>query len=258
MQRESAYTVARNADDLEPYEAIAKRAAEKTLARLGARSIKTQTCPVIFKAPVAKTLLRAFVQAISGGNLYRQSSFLLDAKGKSVFPEFIDIMQQPHLFGAMGSAPFDSDGVTTVDQHYVRQGELVNYALGSYSARKLGLASTGNAGGVFNLSISQTDADLSDLLQKMDKGLLVTELLGQGVNITTGDYSRGVAGFWVEQGKIRYPVEEVTVAGNLKKMFAGILGVSGDVDVRGSIRTGSILIDEMTVAGSDGHYSFRK
>lgn len=249
MQRDDEYTVARDPAKLFSIDFIAKKAAEKAVKKLGARRLKTQTCPVIFEATVAKSLLRAFTQAISGGSLYRQSSFLLNALGKPIFPDFINIYQQPHLLSAMGSAPFDREGVATVDQHYVKQGELVSYILGSYSARKLGLQTTGNSGGVFNLSISHTDITLQQLLQKMHRGLLVTELMGQGVNITTGDYSRGAAGFWVENGEIQFPVEEITVAGNLRSFFSGLVAVGNDVDTRGNIRTGSILIDQMTIAG---------
>lgn len=249
MQREDEYTVARNANDLLSLEMVAKSAAKKTVGRLGGRKIKTQTCSVIFDAPMARSLLRSFVQAISGGSLYRQSSFLLNALGKPVFPAFIDIFQQPHLLSAMGSMPFDGEGVATTDQHYVRQGELTRYVLSSYSARKLGMETTGNAGGVFNLSISHSDLSLPQLLKKMHRGLFVTDLMGQGVNITTGDYSRGAAGFWVENGEIQFPVEEITIAGNLKSMLADIVAVANDIDVRGSIRTGSILINQMTIAG---------
>ncbi len=249
MQRDEEYTVARNPKDLDFADVVGMRAAEKTIARLGARKIKTQTCPVIFNPTTAKSLLRSFVQAISGGNLYRHSSFLLNALGKPIFPAFINIYQQPHLLSAMGSAPFDHEGVETINQHYVRDGELVNYILSSYSARKLGMQTTGNAGGVMNLSLSHTDVTLQQLLQTMDRGLLVTELMGQGVNITTGDYSRGASGFWVENGVIQFPVEEITIAGNLKSMFSGIVAVANDVDVRNSIRASSILIDRMTVAG---------
>ncbi|OGT44393.1 MAG: metalloprotease PmbA [Gammaproteobacteria bacterium RIFCSPHIGHO2_12_FULL_40_19] len=249
MQRDDEYTVARNQQDLKSIDYIAKRAAEKTVRRLGARRLKTQTSPVIFEASAAKSLLRSLIQAISGGNLYRQSSFLLNALGKPIFPAFINVFQQPHLLSAMGSAPFDNEGVATVDQHYVRDGELVSYVLGSYSARKLGMETTGNAGGVFNLSISHTDVTLQQLLQKMQRGLLVTELMGQGVNITTGDYSRGASGFWVENGEIQFPVEEITIASNLKTMFQGFVAIADDTDVRGGVRTGSILVDRMTIAG---------
>lgn len=251
MQRNDEYTTARNHHDLQSIDDVAKRAAEKTIHRLNPKRLKTQSSPIIFEASVAKSLLRSFVQAISGGNLYRQSSFLLHALGKPVFPAFIQIYQQPHLLSALGSAPFDSEGVATIDQHYIHAGELVNYALGSYSARKLSMQTTGNAGGVFNLSINSGNQEttLKQLMQKMHKGLLVTELMGQGVNITTGDYSRGAAGFWIDHGEIQFPVEEITIAGNLKSIFAGIVAVSNDIDIRSSIRTGSILVDQMTIAG---------
>ena len=189
------------------------------------------------------------MQAISGSQLYRQSSFLLHALNTSIFPDFISIQQHPHLISAMGSHPFDSDGVATENQCYVQNGKLVRYALSSYSARQLKLPTTGNAGGVFNLCITYNSETLDDLLSEMKTGLLVTELMGQGVNITTGDYSRGASGFWVEHGKIQFPVEGITVAGNLKDMFAGILGIANDVDIRSTIRSGSILIDRMVVAG---------
>lgn len=249
MQRDDEYTVARNPTDLLSIEYIASRAAEKTVKRLGARRLKTQTCPVIFEASVAKSLLGNFISAISGGNLYRQSSFLLNALGNPIFPPFISIYQQPHLLSAMGSRPFDQEGVATQDQYYVRDGELVSYVLSSYSARKLGMQTTGNAGGVFNLSVECTDVTLQQLLHKMQRGLFVTELMGQGVNITTGDYSRGAAGFWVENGEIQFPVEEITIAGNLNNIFAGLVAFANDTDVRGCIRTGSVLVDQMTVAG---------
>lgn len=256
MQRDDEYTVARNPRDLRSIDFIAEKAAQKTVSRLQARKIKTQTCPVIFEASVAKSLIGSFVAAISGGNLYRHTSFLLNALGKPVFPAWMNIYQQPHLLSAMGSCPFDQDGVATVDQHYIQQGELVRYALGSYSARKLGMETTGNSGGIFNLSIShqqrnQNDAvTLDQLIKKMHQGLLVTELMGQGVNITTGDYSRGACGFWIENGEIQFPVEEITIAGNLKDMLLGVVDFANDIDTRGTIRTGSILIDKMTIAGS--------
>ncbi|OGT51121.1 MAG: metalloprotease PmbA [Gammaproteobacteria bacterium RIFCSPHIGHO2_12_FULL_42_13] len=249
MEREGEYTIARNPKDLWTIDFIAKRAAEKTIARLNAQAIKTQTCPVIFEASVARGLLGAFVQAISGGALYRQSSFLLNALETQVFPTFIHIAQEPHLPSAMGSCPFDGDGVLTRQQHYVEAGILKQYALSVYAARKLGMQTTGNAGGVFNLSVSPADFTLPELLKKMQRGLLITELMGQGINITTGDYSRGAAGFWVEQGEIQFPVHEITVAGNLKNMFKGIVAVGNDVDTRSTIRTGSLLIDQMTIAG---------
>lgn len=249
MQRDYEYTTARHAKNLNSIDWVARHAAEKTVQRLGAQRIKTQTCPVIFEASVAKSLLRSFVSAISGGNLYRQSSFLLNALGKPVFPPFMNIFQQPHLLQAMGSCPFDREGVATVDQHYVRDGELVSYVLSSYSARKLGMQTTGNAGGVFNLSITPSNVSLEQLIKKMHRGLFVTELMGQGVNITTGDYSRGAAGFWIDNGEIQFPVEEITIAGNLKPMLTGIIANSNDVDFRNGVHTGSILLDQMTVAG---------
>lgn len=249
MQRDDEYTIARNPQDLKSIDDIATRAAEKTLLRLNARRIKTQACPVIFEASVAKSVLGHFIAAISGSHLYRQSSFLLNALGKPVFPAFIDIWQEPHLLSAMGSRPFDHEGVATILQHYVRAGQLEKYVLGSYSARKLGMQTTGNAGGVFNLCISHTDVTLQQLIQKMHRGLFVTELMGQGVNITTGDYSRGAVGFWVENGEIQFPVEEITIAGNLKNMLLGIIAISNDTDIRSTIRTGSILIEQMMVAG---------
>lgn len=250
MQREHEYTVARRPDDLLSIEKLSEIAARKTVNRLGARPISTRQCPVIFDAPVAKGLLGAFLQAISGPSLYRRSSFLLDAMGQSIFPSFVNIYQQPHLKMAMGSAPFDGEGVLTEEQSYIELGRLVRYMLGSYSARKLGLASTGNAGGVYNLTIDSTGESFEELLQKMNKGLLITSLMGQGVNITTGDYSRGASGFWVENGEIQFPVEEVTIADNLKDMFQGVQAIGSDLDFRSSIRTGSILIDRMTVAGN--------
>lgn len=249
LQRDDEYTVSRRPSDLDHFKNVTKRAAEKTVARLGARSISTQTCPVIFEAPVAKSLLSAFVQAISGSNLYRCTSFLCDSLGHFVFPKFMNIFQEPHLLNAMGSAPFDSEGVATENLHYVKQGELVSYVLGTYSAKKLGLQSTGNAGGVYNLSTTHTHDSLQAIIKKMHRGLLVTELMGQGINITTGDYSRGATGFWIDHGEIQFPVEEITIAGNLKNMFQNIIGISNDIDIRSSIRSGSILISQMTVAG---------
>lgn len=252
MQRDYEYTVSRKPKELDELTFVAKKAAQKTIKRLGARKIKTQQCPVIFHAPVAKSLLGALVSAISGANLYRKSSFLLDQLQKPIFPKSITIYQQPHLLCGIGSAPFDSDGVKTHNHYYVKDGELVSYVLGSYSARKLGMKTTGNAGGVYNLSISNNNNEVSlmELFKAMDTGLLVMDLMGQGVNITTGDYSRGATGYWIEKGEIQYPVEEITIANNLKNMFSGIILVGNDVDQRGNIRTGSILIEKMTVAGN--------
>lgn len=251
MQRDSEYTSARNPADLQDVSVVAKQAAAKTLKRLNPRQLKTQQCPVIFHATEAKGLLGAFIGAISGGNLYRKTTFLLDHMGKQVFPEHVHIYQQPHLAAAVGSRPFDHEGVRTERRDYIKDGVLQSYVLGSYSARRLGLQSTGNAGGVFNLSISTSAMNLQQLLKEMGTGLLVTELIGQGVRLMTGDYSRGAAGFWVENGEIQYPVSEITIAGNLRDMYQGLVAVGNDVDLRGNVRTGSIWINQMTVAGSE-------
>ena len=249
MQRDYYYSVGRSATDLCTWDELAKRAVERTVRRLGATSIATCQVPVIFEASIASGLLRSFRAAISGGNLYRKSSFLLDQLDKPVFAPHIHIHQRPHLSTGLSSALFDGEGVQTADRDFVQQGVLTSYVLGSYSARKLGMQTTGNAGGVFNLSIDGGDDDLSALLKKMDKGLLVTELMGQGVNIVTGDYSRGASGFWVENGEIQYPVEQITIAGNLCDMFKQLLAVGNDIDKRGGIYTGSLLIEQMTIAG---------
>jgi PmbA protein len=250
MQRDDWWTVARDAPDLESPESVGLKAAERTIRRLGAATLSTRQCPVVFAADVAGGLIGHFIGAIRGGNLYRKSSFLLDHLGKPVFPAFVQIREEPHLRKALGSAPYDAEGVATRPHHLVRDGILESYVLSSYSARKLGLKSTGNAGGVHNLVVEPGDLDLPGLLKRMSTGLLVTELMGQGVNLVTGDYSRGASGFWVENGEIRYPVEEITVAGNLREMYAGLEAVGNDVDLRGNTRTGSILIGKMTVAGN--------
>jgi PmbA protein len=249
MQQEHEYTTARSATDLDDPVIIAKAAAQKVLQRLNARRLTTRRCPVIFHAPIAKSVLGHFVAAISGRSLYQKSSFLLDHLGKPVFPAFVHIYQEPHLISGMGSAPFDAEGVRTQNLDYIREGILQNYVLGSYSARKLGLTTTGNAGGVFNLGINHQGMNLAGLLKKMDTGLLVTEVMGQGINIVTGAYSRGAVGFWVERGEIQYAVEEITIAGQLQDMFSHLIAVADDTDCRGSIRTGSILINEMTIGG---------
>ncbi|WJW76847.1 metalloprotease PmbA [Thiohalobacter sp. IOR34] len=249
MQRDYWYTVARAREDLEPPEAVGRTAAERTLRRLGARKLSTRQAPVLFSAELAGGLFRSFVSAIRGGNLYRRSSFLLDCLGQPVFPDFVHIHEQPHLPRALGSAPFDSEGVATAPRDLVRDGILQGYVLDSYSACKLGMETTGNAGGVHNLSIDPTAGDQAALLRQMSSGLLVTELMGQGVNIVTGDYSRGAAGFWVEDGELQYPVEEITVAGNLRDMFRDLVAIGSDIDTRGSIRTGSVLLAPLTLAG---------
>jgi len=250
MQRDDWWTVARDACDLQPPEEVGRIAAERTLRRLGARSLSTRQCPVIFAADVAASLLGHFIGAIRGGNLYRKSSFLLDQLGQPVFPNFVQIHEQPHLKKALGSVPYDAEGVRTLPRALVRDGILESYVLSTYSARKLGMTSTGNAGGVHNLTINSGSLDLNGLLQKMGTGLLVTELMGQGVNLVTGDYSRGAAGFWVENGTVQYPVEEFTIAGNLRDMLRNLVAVGNDVDLRGNTRTGSIMLDQLTIAGN--------
>lgn len=249
MQRDAWYTVARNPEDLEDLEAVGRKAAERALARLDARKLPTARVPVLFAPEMARTLLGHFIGAIRGGALYRKASFLLDHKGKPVFPDFVNIREQPHLPRALGSAPFDNEGVATGERDLVKGGVLVDYVLDSYSARKLGLKTTGNAGGVHNLTIETGEYDRDGLLRMMGRGLLVTEMMGQGVNPVTGDYSRGATGFWVENGQIQYPVQEITVAGNLKQMFQNLRAAGNDVDARSSIRCGSLLIDDMMVAG---------
>jgi PmbA protein len=250
MQRDYWYTVSRRADALEAPAAVGARAAQRTLARLGARKLATRRAPVIYEAPVATSLLSHFIGAIRGESLYRGASFLIDHLGKQIFPSFVRIHEQPHLPGALGSAPFDSEGVATAARDIVRDGVLQGYVLDSYSARKLKLQTTGNAGGVHNLTIDTGKLGFPELLKHMGTGLLVTELIGFGVNTVTGDYSRGAAGFWIENGEIAYPVEEITIAGSLRDMYRGIAAVASDVELRGNVRTGSILIDNLTIAGS--------
>ena len=249
MQRDYWYSVARNAQNLEAATEIGKKAAERALRRLEGRSLSTRQCPVLYSAEIASGLLSSFISAISGGNLYRKASFLLNALDTQVFPDFVHIYEQPHLKGALGSSAYDSEGVATKSRDIVSEGILRSYVLGTYSARKLGLRSTGNAGGVRNLTIDPGDLDFQGLLKVLNTGLLVTELMGQGVNVLTGDYSRGAAGFWVENGVIQYPVEEITIAGNLKDMLKNIVAVGNDIDYRGSTRTGSILVEQMSIAG---------
>lgn len=249
MQRGYDYTVSCDPHDLTSIQALAQSAAERTVSRLGAQRLTTKTVPVIFVAEEARGLLGHFVSAMSGSQLYRKSSFLLDQLGEAIFPSFIHIHEDPFLLKGLGSAPFDDDGVSARANVFVQEGLLKQYCLGVYSARKLAMKTTGNAGGVHNLLINSGNHDLSGLLRKMDKGLLVTELMGQGINLTTGDYSRGAFGFWVERGEIQYPVEEITIAGRLQEMYRGLIDVGNDVDKRGNVRTGSLLIDRMIVAG---------
>lgn len=250
MEQHYEYTVARDPHELDNVVDVAKRAAKKTAMRLGAKKISTQSCSVIFDAPVAKTLLRSFMQAISGGNIYRKASFLSDSLGQRVFPKFIHLHQRPHLLKGMGSSPFDNEGVRTMDRDYVKNGLLESYLLGSYSARKLGLETTGNAGGVHNLFVNHGEHSLKKLFEEMGQGLFVTDLIGQGVSILTGDYSRGASGFWIENGEIQYPVHEITIAGNLKDIFNGFVAIANDVDHRGNIHTGSIWVNRMMLAGN--------
>ena len=249
MQRDYWWTSARNAAGLAAGPVVGRRAAERTVARLGARRLPTCKVPVLFSAEIATGLLRSLTGAIAGSSLYRRSSFLLDQLGEQIFPEFVHIHESPLLPGALGSAPFDGDGVATAEKDLVRDGVLQTYLLDSYSARRLGMSTTGNAGGVHNLRIDPGDLDRTAMLRRMDKGLLVTELMGHGTNPVTGDYSRGAGGFWVEDGEIQYPVEEITIAGNLKDMYRNLVAVGNDADYDGATRTGSWLIEEMTIAG---------
>ena len=249
MQRDYWYTTARAAADMESPETVGRRAGERTVRRLDARKLKTRQVPVLFEASLAAGLISSFVSAASGGSLYRKSSFLLDSLGKPIFAPLVNIVERPHLLKGLASSPFDNEGVATRDRDVVRDGVLQGYFLGSYSGRKLGMPSTGNAGGNHNLIVSSTGEDFAALLKKMGSGLLVTELLGHGTNMVTGDYSRGAAGFWVEGGEIQYAVEEITIAGNLQDMFRQIIAIGTDVEARGSKQTGSILIERMTVAG---------
>ena len=254
MQRDDWYSSMRNPSKLAKPEDIGRYAAERALARLNARKLDTRKCPVLFEAPLAAGLLGSFVQAVSGGALYRKSTFLLDSLGKEVFAPHIQILEDPHVIGAVGSAPFDEEGVKTSRRDVVRDGVVQGYFLSTYSARKLGMKTTGNAGGSHNLSLTsaltQPSDDFKAMLKKLGTGLLVTELMGQGVNYVTGDYSRGASGYWVQNGVIQFPVEEITIAGNLKDMFRTIVAIGADTIMRGTKEVGSILIEEMTIAGS--------
>lgn len=249
MQRDGWYSKARNKDDLQSIQEIGKEAAKRTTQRLDAKKLSTRQCPVIFEAPIASGLFSAFITAISGGSLYRKASFLLDKIDEQVFADHIHIHEQPHLKGALGSAPFDSEGMATRNRDLIVDGILQGYVLSSYSARKLGLQPTANAGGVHNLTIDTSEHDLEELIKQMDTGLFITDMIGFGVNQITGDYSRGASGFWVENGELQYPVEEFTVAGNLTEMYKQIVHIGNDVDPRGNILTGSVLIENMTIAG---------
>lgn len=254
MQRDYWYSVARDRSALESPAEVGRHAAERTLRRLGARRLSTREAPILFAPELARGVIGHFVAAIRGGALYRKASFLLDALGEPLFPGFVRVHERPHLQGALGSAPFDGEGVRTGERDVVSGGVLQGYVLDSYSARKLGLVTTGNAGGVHNLliepgSVTGGTTDQTGLLKEMGTGLLVTELIGHGVNTVTGDYSRGAAGYWVENGELAWPVEEITVAGNLRDVFRRIVAVGSDVDARGNIQSGSLLVERMTIAG---------
>jgi PmbA protein len=250
MQRDYWYSSSRDWQELQDAEFIGRESARRTIARLSPRKLSTRRVPVLYVPELARGLIGHFVAAIRGSSQYRQSSFLLNAAGEKIFPDNISISERPHIHKAMGSAPFDDEGVATHDRELVAAGVLTGYILGSYSARKLKLKSTGNAGGAHNLLVAPTmSGGLEAMLKALGSGLLVTELMGQGVNMVTGDYSRGAAGFWVEGGEPQYPVAEITIAGNLRTMLKGIAAVGDDVDLRGGTRMGSLLLDEMTIAG---------
>jgi PmbA protein len=251
MQRDYWYSTVRDRKDLEDIESIGRRAGERAVARLHARKLSTRHAAVLFAPEMARGLIAHFLGAIRGSSQYRKSSFLLGAAGESVFPSFVQMQERPHIRKGLASSPFDDEGVATRDRDLVRAGVLEGYVMGSYSARKLQLKTTGNAGGVHNLIVSSTRAapTFAELLARMRTGLLVTELMGQGVNGVTGDYSRGASGFWVEDGSIAFPVHEITIAGNLRTMYRQILAVGSDVDRRGGLHTGSVLIEDMTIAG---------
>jgi PmbA protein len=254
MQRDAWFTSMRAADQMATPEAVGRYAAERALSRLGSRKIPTIECPVLFESPVAAGLLGGFVQAVSGGSLYRKTSFLVDSMGKPVFPKHIDILEDPHVLRGKGSSPFDDEGVRGMKRKVVSGGRVEGYFLSSYSARKLGMKTTGNAGGSHNLvmtsKLTRSSDDLKAMLQKLGTGLFVIELMGQGVNYVTGDYSRGASGFWVENGEIAFPVHEITIAGNLKTMFKGIEAVGADAYTYGAKTVGSVLINRMKLAGS--------
>jgi len=249
MQRDYWYDSVRSADDFMSPQALGDKAAQRTLARMGARSLSTRQAPVLFTPDVARGLIGHLIGAVSGGALYRRASFLLDHAGKQVMPSWMNIVERPFLMRGQGSGAFDAEGVATRDSSLIESGVLARYVLGSYSARKLGLQSTGNAGGIHNMIVEPGQDDFAALLKRMGTGLVVTEVMGQGVSTVTGDYSRGAAGFWVENGQIVYPVEEITIAANLRDMYANIVAVGSDVDHRSHLLTGSILLEQMTIAG---------
>ncbi|HEQ3614914.1 TPA: metalloprotease PmbA [Vibrio cholerae] len=249
MERDYSYTVARHRDDLWTPESVGLQAAENTVSRLDPQKLKTGQFPVMFAADVATGLIGHLVMAISGGNLYRKSSFLLDHLGKTILPTWFNISERPHVMRGLASSPFDSEGVRTQDLEIITDGMLATYLLTSYAARKMNMTPTGHAGGIHNWYVKSTGQNYQQMLKELGTGLLVTEVMGQGVNVVTGDYSRGAAGFWVENGEIKYPVSEITIAGNLKQMLQQIVAVGSDIETRSQIQTGSILIESMKVAG---------
>ncbi len=249
MQRDYFYDVNRIGEALIDPQTIGRRAAERAVRRLGARPIPTCEVPVLFAPELATGLFSHFIAAISGGNLYRKASYLEDALGQTLFPEWLSLDERPHIPRALGSASYDADGLATYAKPFVENGRLISYVLSTYSGRKLGMPSTANAGGVHNLFVSHGEEDQAALLRRMGRGLLVTELMGQGLNLVTGDYSRGAGGYWVENGEIQFPVQEVTIAGNLRDMFRQIVAIGCDIETRGNVRTGSVLIERMMVAG---------
>ena len=251
MQRDYWYSNARDMADMDAAEYVGKLAGERTIRRLGAQTISTCQVPVLFEAPLASGLISSLVGAVSGGSLYRKSSFLLDSLGTQIASPLLNIEELPHLKKGIASSPFDSEGVATKSRKLVENGVLQGYVLGSYSARKLGMATTGNAGGSHNLIVQSTGQNFAELLKLMGTGLLVTEVLGHGLNMVTGDYSRGAAGFWVQNGVIAYPVEEITIAGNMSDMLKQIIAVGSDIIPQSSKQTGSILIGNMTVAAGE-------
>ncbi|ATC96177.1 metalloprotease PmbA [Pseudoalteromonas tunicata] len=249
MERDSAYTLSRLQSGLKCAKSVGIEAASETLAKLNSRKIATGKYPVVFRADIANSLFGHLVSAIGGGALYRKSSFLLDSLGTQIFSDVVNVVERPHILQGLASTPFDSEGVRTQDRTIIENGVLETYLLGTYASRQMKMTATGHAGGIHNWLISATEPDLAALLNTMGTGLLVTELMGQGVNTVNGDYSRGAAGFWVENGQIQYPVSEITIAGNLKEMFKDIVALGGDFDLRGSVNTGSILLSKMQVAG---------
>ncbi len=249
MQRDYFYDVNRIGEALIDPQTIGRRAAERAVRRLGARPIPTCEVPVLFAPELATGLFSHFIAAISGGNLYRKASYLEDALGQTLFPEWLSLDERPHIPRALGSASYDGDGLATYAKPFVENGRLISYVLSTYSGRKLGMPSTANAGGVHNMFVSHGEEDQAALLRRMGRGLLVTELMGQGLNLVTGDYSRGAGGYWVENGEIQFPVQEVTIAGNLRDMFRQIVAIGCDIETRGNVRTGSVLIERMMVAG---------